>query len=87
MWSRAELIALITTRDSLTRLILDRERRAAALEADPEPPAPRKSPYRPGSQEWFVNLAPPRKDDGVSMNELARRVPKPCPPRKPSWER
>ena len=90
MWTRSELLSLILERDTLIKRILDKERRALAL-PEPKPeqlePAPKTKPKPvPGSQEWFVSLPLPTKQ-GISMNDLARSVPKPRPLRRPSWER
>jgi hypothetical protein len=50
-----------------------REERAPEPEWEPDEPAPRKSKYKPGSQEWFKQLPPPRPDpNAISMNSIAR---------------
>ena len=55
--------------DRLVRLLLERETKASV----PEPlPAPEPRKLRQSERP------------GISMNELARCVPKPCPPRRPS---
>ena len=47
--------------------------------------APKPKP-KPGSQEWYAALPAPKRDpEAIDMNELRRSVPKPKPPRRPSW--
>jgi hypothetical protein len=81
-----ELTAIVR---ALARLVAALEPQGATAMPDPpEPPEPAPRPgFKPGSQEWYASLPPPRTDEGISMNALARTVPKPKPPRKPSWER
>jgi hypothetical protein len=75
MWaSSVELAKAIA--DELVKVLRPQQHKNDAPEprpSRPEPPAPRKlrQSERPG----------------ISMNELARSVPKPKPPRRPSWER
>jgi hypothetical protein len=49
------------------------------------PERKRQDGPKPGSQEWFKSLPPPR-NDGVSMNSIARSVEKPKPPRRPGTQ-
>ena len=56
------------------------------LETGREPKAKHKDGPRPGSQEWFRSLPPPTKK-GVDMNDMRRAIPRPRPPKRPSWER
>jgi hypothetical protein len=82
MWTTSDLIELI--------LAFDRKRRASTSSPDPEPePEPEREPqsrFKPGSQEWYRALPPPRTDQGVTMNSLARSIPKPRPPRAPGQQ-
>ena len=60
-----------------------------AYEPEPEPPKPAPGPrFKTGSQEWFMSLArtPPKANQGISMNAIARSVPKPTPPRAPGTQ-
>lgn len=75
MWTRSELIALITTRDTLVKLIANREREAAAK---PEPP-PVPEPGEPRKLRQS-------EQPGISMNSLARTVQRPRPPRAPGQQ-
>jgi hypothetical protein len=52
----------------------------------PEPEPPRKAKFTPGTQAWFHQLEP-TQHHGVEMNSIARSVPRPRPPRRPSWDR
>lgn len=88
MRPRAELLQFLANHARELARILDRERQSDTRELEPEPdPEPpevkRKAGPRPGTQEWFRELPPPR-NDGITMNALARRVPRPRPPRRPS---
>ena len=65
----------------LLQRFLDRGRRSAA---DDPVPATEAKP-KPGSQEWYRNLPEP-VDTGITMNELARSIPKPRPPRAPGMQ-
>ena len=64
------------TRAELIQLILDRERKADA------PPQP--EPLNTMEQMRQRNLADARAGKCITMNALARSVPRPRPPRKPS---
>ena len=87
MWSQNELVKLlIEHQQKLIRLLGAHERKVDAPPPEPPEPAPRPK-FKSGTQEWYRQLPPPKTNDGVSMNKLARSVPKPRPPRKPSWER
>ena len=67
-WSKVEL---------LTLLLGNQER-------DVDAPSKTKptSKVKPavGSQEWYRQLPPSTNNSGISMNELARRIPRPKPP-------
>jgi hypothetical protein len=73
MWTKAELFGFIA----------NRERKADA------PPEPEPSGPVPGSMEWHRAriLKDVAEGKAISMNDLARSVPKPKPPKRPSWER
>lgn len=75
MWSRSEFIKFIAAHERRLIEALYEGFRPDAPEPPPapEPPAPRK--LRQSEQP------------GISMNELARSIPKRKPPRRPSWER
>jgi hypothetical protein len=81
------------TKADLIQFIIDLKRNvdalASSVTATPSPePAPEPEPtpkpkHLPGSMQWFTQLAPPRTGDGVTMNELARSIPRARPPRAP----
>lgn len=98
MWSKAELVQIFVEHErKLLQLLLDYGHRADAPSSSSSAPAvleypepkgkrkQRKDKPRPGSQEWFKRLPPPR-NDGISMNSLARAVEKPRPPRRPGMQ-
>jgi hypothetical protein len=45
-----------------------------------------KAKPEPGTQEWYRQLPPPKADQGISMNSIARSVPRPRPPRAPGQQ-
>ena len=52
---------------------------------EPTPEAEAKP--EPGSQEWYRRLPEPvDKPDTIDMRSMGMSVPKPRPPRRPSWE-
>ena len=59
-----------------------------APEPPEEPPEPkRKVGPAPGSQAWYKQLPPPaRNPDDVSMNSIARSIPRRAPPRAPGQQ-
>jgi hypothetical protein len=67
------------TRAELIQLILDRERKLDA----PSPP----KPFEYMEQLRQRNLADECAGKCVTMNTLLRSIPKPRPPRRPSWDR
>ena len=87
MWTRAELVRLIIEHENkLLQLILDHERKVDVSAPEPvrQPePAPANETYT----ERLYRLA--REDAAagrsISMNDMLRSIPKPKPPRKPSW--
>ena len=83
------------TRDEIIKIAVARlldvfqafERSDAPSTPEPEPePAPKVSRFKPGTQEWFRQLAPSRTDRGVDMNDMLRSIPKPKPPRRPGTQ-
>ena len=89
MWNKIELVKLFIERENrMLKMLMDFERKASAPEPkwDYDPPTPRKikSKYTPGTQKWFATLPKPRDDpDAVTMNQLARFIPKRRPPLRP----
>jgi hypothetical protein len=84
---KADLIKLIL---ALKRKVDTLDPPGATAIPSPEPPEPeptRKTKPVLGTQEWYRQLPPPTNNQGVSMNDLARTIPKRRPPRRPSWER
>lgn len=69
------------TTDALIRIVVDRLVRLLLQEREPKTDAPEPA-LEPEPRKLRQSERP-----GISMNELARSVPKRCPPRKPSWER
>jgi hypothetical protein len=67
----------------------ERQSYTSTRERAPKPKP--QSKYPPGSQQWFVRLpAPPSleeqiRDGAICMRALGQSVPKPRPPRRPSW--
>jgi hypothetical protein len=82
-WTAAELIEII--------IELDRKRRAKAASSDPAPEQPEFKPESVPPNETHEQMLKRRMRNDVdagrsiTMNEIARSVPKPRPPRKPSW--
>jgi hypothetical protein len=88
MWAHdVELVKAVA--DQLAKLL--RPQAPKSDDYEPEPPPPKPLPHmklKPGTQEWFRSLPKPtRKPGDITMNELARRVPKARPPRKPGQQR
>jgi hypothetical protein len=84
MWLQSELVRLlIEHQHKLIRLLGAHERKVDVSTPDelPVETAPRPK-FKPGSQEWYKSLPAPRTE-GVSMNSIARSVPRPQPPRAP----
>lgn len=73
MRSKAELLRYLFERErALVEFLFEREDKAAASEPTPEPePRKLRQSERPG----------------VDMNDMLRSIPKPKPPRRPSWAR
>ena len=72
--------------------ILDRERSARAPAPQPEPEPVFKPEPVPAYETEMQRLQRLARDDvragrAIDMNDLLRSIPKPKPPRKPSWER
>ena len=87
MWTSVELARFIMERErQLLRFLLEHERKGNRPEPPPEPEAEPGPRFKPGSQEWYRTFSPP-KAQGINMNDMLRAIPKPKPPRKPSWER
>ena len=74
MWTKAELI----------QLIIDRERK---VDAPSPPPSPKTEPLSYLEQLRQRALADEREGKCITMNTLLWSIPKPRPPRKPSWSR
>lgn len=71
----AELIKHLTALLELLRAQLREEAAPELLEEfDDAPPKQAMPKHRPGSQAWFKSLSPPRRDDGIDMNEMGRRA-------------
>jgi hypothetical protein len=75
MWSRTKILELLLGEEH-------------EVDAPARPDSAPRTKAKPavGSQEWYKQLPPRRTDDGISMNELARRVKKPKPPRAPGQQ-
>ena len=88
MFTATELFKFLTKREEDLKKFLKRH----ALDDEPAdeepPPKPRPMPKgTPGSMEWYQSLPPPRSDPrDVSMNQLARFVPKLQRPRGPGHQ-
>lgn len=74
----------------LVDLALRRERQAEApvepepVEPEPEPPAASET----NMERWQrLALESEQRGESVTMNSLLRSIPRPKPPRKPSWDR
>jgi hypothetical protein len=66
---KAELLRLLIEQNKLLQLLL----KGMRPEREPSPEPPPEPKLRGHSQP------------GITMNSIARTVPKPRPPRKPSW--
>jgi len=84
------------TRDEIVRLALESllalfERPNNPRRPEPEPapePVPERNPHPAGSNEWFrwCSRHPHPREPGISMNEIARGIKPPRPPRRPGQQ-
>ena len=42
--------------------------------------------FKPGTQELYRQLPPPKADQGITMNAMFRSIPRPRPPRRPGQQ-
>jgi hypothetical protein len=75
MWTRSEFAKFIIEHER--RLIKALYEHGFSSDAPEPPPAPEPEPRKLRQSE----------QPGIDMNDMLRSIPKPRPPRKPSWER